>query len=60
MVPLGDEAQLEVIKDRCAVCVKHTIGLEIILDTLMELLGDVYHVEYQFFCFGDSVIIGAR
>jgi hypothetical protein len=30
MVPLGDEAQLEVIQDRCVVYVKHTIGLEII------------------------------
>jgi hypothetical protein len=60
MVPLGDEAQLEVIQDRCAVCVKHTIGIEILLDTPMEFLGDVYHVESQFFCFRDSVIIGAR
>jgi hypothetical protein len=44
MVPLGDEAQLEVIQDRCVVYVKHTIGLEIILDTPMELLEDIYHV----------------
>ena len=44
MVPLGDEVQLEacfglsdialvLTQDRCTVCVKRTIGLEIILDT---------------------------
>ena len=43
MVPLGDEAQVEahfilsdieiiLTQDRCTVCVKRTIGLEIILD----------------------------
>ena len=43
MVPLGDEAQLEarfalsdivlnLMQDRCTVCVEHTIGSEIILD----------------------------
>ena len=44
MVPLGDVAQVEasfglsnimliLTQDRCTVCVKRTIGLEIILDT---------------------------
>ena len=44
MVPLGDEAQVEarfglldivliLTQDRCTICVKHTIGSEIILDT---------------------------
>ena len=44
MVPLGDEAQVEVCfglsdivliltQDRCMVCVEHTIGSEIVLDT---------------------------
>jgi hypothetical protein len=32
MVPLGDEAQVEVIQDRCMVCIERTIGLKIILD----------------------------
>ena len=43
MVPLGDEAQVEahfslsdivliLTQDRCTVCVKHTIGSEIVLD----------------------------
>ena len=30
--PLGDSANLDI--DRCTVCAKFTIGLEIILDTL--------------------------
>jgi hypothetical protein len=34
MVPLGVEAQLEVIQDRCTVCIERTIGSEIILDAL--------------------------
>jgi hypothetical protein len=29
MVPLGDEVQVEVIKDRCMVCIERTIGSEI-------------------------------
>jgi hypothetical protein len=32
LVPLGEEAQVEVIQDGCTVCVEHTIGLEIALD----------------------------
>jgi hypothetical protein len=32
MVPPGDEAQVEVLQDRCTVCIEHTIGLKITLD----------------------------
>jgi hypothetical protein len=32
MVPLGDEAQVEVTQGGCMVYVKHTIGTEIIFD----------------------------
>ena len=71
MVPLGDEAQVEarfglsdivliLMQDRCSVCVERTIGLEIIWTHLMELLGDMGHVESHFFIFGDSVSVGAR
>ena len=71
MVPLGDEAQVEarfglsdmvliLTQDRCTVCVKRTIGSEIIWTDLMELLGDVGHVESHFILFGDSVSVGAR
>jgi hypothetical protein len=32
LVPLGEEGQVEVIHDRCMVCIERTIGLEIALD----------------------------
>jgi hypothetical protein len=59
MVLLGHMTQLEahfgpmeivliLMQDRCMVCAKRTIGLEIILDTQMELLRDVGHVESHF------------
>jgi hypothetical protein len=51
MVLLGDEdlaehglVCLEIVliltQDWCTVCTEHTIGIEIILDALMGLLGD--------------------
>jgi hypothetical protein len=59
-----DSVYLQIVliltQDRCTVCVESTIGSEIILDTRMELLGDVGHVEYRFDPFGDSVSISAR
>ena len=42
------ERVLILTQDRCTVCVEYTIGLELILDTPMDLLGDVGHVEYHF------------
>ena len=70
MVPLGDEAQVEarfglldivliLTQDRCTVCVKRTIGSEIVLDAPNGTLGDVGHLESHFFLFGDSVNVGA-
>ena len=47
-------------QDRSTVCAEHTIGSEIILDGLDELLGDVGHMESLSFPFGDSVSVGAR
>jgi hypothetical protein len=47
-------------QDRCTVCAKRTIGLEIILDTPMVLLGDEAQVEAHFGLFGDSVTLDAR
>ena len=46
-------------QDTCLVCTEHTIGSEIILDALMELICDVGHVESHFGLFGDSVRVGA-
>jgi hypothetical protein len=48
------------VQDRCTVCAKHNIGLEFFWIKLMELLGDVAHVESRFGPFHDSVSVGAR
>ena len=48
------------VQDRYTVCTKCTIGFVTILDTMMELLGDVGHVESRIGPFGDSVTVGAR
>jgi hypothetical protein len=59
MVLLGDEAQVEarfspfgdmliMAQDRCTVCGKRTIGLEIVLDAPDVLLGDEAQVEAHF------------
>ena len=71
MVPLGDEAQVEacfglsdilliLTQDRCTVCVDVPLAQKSFWTHLMELLGDVGHVESHFFPFGDSVNVGAR
>ena len=71
MVLQGDEAQVVahfspvghsviLTQDRCMVCTERTIGSEIFLDTLVELLGDVGHVESRFGLFGNSVSVDAR
>ena len=41
------------------VCVECTIGLDIVLDASMQLLGDVGHVEYHFFLF-ETVLVSAQ
>jgi hypothetical protein len=48
------------VQDRCMVCTERTIGLEIILDALMGLLGDEAQVEAWFGPFGDSATLDAR
>ena len=54
------ETVLVLVQDGCMVCARCTIGLQIIFDEPMELLGDVGHVESRFFPFGDCVGVGAR
>ena len=44
----------------CTLCVERTIGLEIGLDALDELLADVGLVESCFGPFGDSVSVDGR
>ena len=63
LISIVSDIELILTQDRCTVCAKRTIGLEIILDApdgTMELLGDVGLVESCFFLFGDSVSVGAR
>jgi hypothetical protein len=49
------------VHDRCKVCAKRTKGLEKSFWThMMELLGDVVHVESHLGSFGDSVTLDAR
>ena len=48
------------VQDRCTVCAKHTIGLEIILGARDGILGDVGHVVSCFGPFGDSVSASVR
>ena len=52
------ETVLVSVQDRCMVYARCTIGLQIVLDHPMELLGDMSHVEYRFFPFGDRYRLG--
>jgi hypothetical protein len=47
-------------QDRCMVCAERTIDLEIMLTHLMELVGDMAHVESCFSPFRDSVTVRTR
>jgi hypothetical protein len=71
MVLLGDEDQVDahfilfgivliLMQGRCTIYAERNIGLEIILDTPMELQVDVGYVETRFGPFGDNVSFGAR
>ena len=59
-ISLHLEIVLILTQDRCTVCVEQAIGSEIVWTHPMELLGDMGHVESQFFQFGDNVSVGAR
>ena len=48
------------VKDRCTVCAKRTIGLEIILDAPLVLRSDKAQVKARFGPFGDSAILDTR
>ena len=53
------EIVLVSVQDRCAVCAKRTIGLYIVFNALMVLLGDEAQVEAPFSPFGDSANLDA-
>ena len=48
------------VQDRRMVCVKRTIGSEVILDAPMVLPGDEAQVDACFGLFGDSANVDAR
>jgi hypothetical protein len=54
------EMELTLMHDMCMVCVKYTIGSEIILALLMVLLGDEAQVEARFGPFRDRANLDSR
>ena len=60
LVSIRLEIVLLSVQDRCTICAKRTIGLEIVLDAPMVLLGDEAQVEARFGPFGNSATPDAR
>ena len=60
--PVSDHLEIVLVsvQDRCTVCVKRTIGLDIVFNAPMVLLGDEAQVEARFSPFGDSANLYAR
>jgi len=54
LVSVRLEKVLVPVHDMCTVCAQHTIGLDIVFNTLMVLLGDKAQVEAHFCPCGDS------
>ena len=54
------EIVLVSVEDRCTVCAKRTIGLDIVFNAPMVLLGDEAQVEARFSPFRDSTNLDAR
>ena len=60
LVSVHLETVLVSVQDRCTICAKLTIGLDIIFNALMVLLGDEAQVEAPFSPFGDSANLDTR
>jgi hypothetical protein len=60
LISIHLEIVLILTQDRCIVCAKHTIGLEIILDAPDVLLGDEAQVDARSSPFGDSANLDTR
>ena len=54
------EIVLVSVQDRCTVCAKRTIGLDIVFNAPMVLIGDEAQVEAHFSPCGDSANLDAR
>ena len=60
LVSVRLEIVLVLVQDRCTVCAKRTIGLGIIFNAPMVLLGDEAQLEARFSACGDSANLDAR
>ena len=60
LISLRYETVLVSVQDRCMVCAKRTIGLDIVFNAPMVLLGDEARVEAHFSPCGDSANLDAR
>ena len=60
LVSVRLEIVLVSVQDRCTVCAKHTIGLDIVFSAPMVLLGDEAQLEARFSPCGDSANLDAR
>jgi len=60
LVSVRLEILLVSVQDRCTVCAKRTIGLDIVFNALMVLLGDEAQLEAHFSPRGDSANLDAR
>ena len=54
------EIVLVLVQDNCTVCTKCTIGLDIVFNAQMVLLGDEAQVEARFSPCGESANLDAR
>ena len=60
LVSVRLEIVLVSVQDRCTVCAKHTIGLDIVFNAPMVLLGDEAQLEARFSPCGYSANLDAR
>ena len=60
LVSVRLEIVLVSVQDRCTVCAERTIGLDIIFNAPMVLLGDEAQMEARFSPCGDSANLDAR
>ena len=60
LISVRVETVLVSVQHRCTVCAKRTIGSEIVLDIMMELLHDEAQVDACFVLFGDSAKLHIR
>ena len=61
-IPVSDrfEVVFVLVQERCTICAKRIIGLDIVFNAPMVLLGDEAQVEVPFSLFGDSANLDAR